>query len=54
MIVTLGILAGLVQLCDALVGLHLQDLGKTLGPLVIGLANLLAIRLFVRAKQDGD
>jgi hypothetical protein len=35
-LIALGVLAGVIQLSDSLVGLYQQDIGKTVGPLVIG------------------
>ena len=46
----LGILAGIIQFFDAGVGLYQHDPGKTVGPLVIALAQFYA--LFVFHKQS--
>src|SRR3979409_1807599 len=39
----LGLLAGLIQFADAAVGLYQHDLGKTIGPLVLGALQMYAI-----------
>ncbi len=45
----LGVLAGIIQLCDAAIGLVQSDPGKTVGPLVIALVQLVAVWRLVRA-----
>ena len=42
-ILPLGTLAGIVQLLDASVGLFQHDVGKTIGPLLLAILQLLAI-----------
>lgn len=42
-ILPLGTLAGIVQLLDAGVGLFQHDVGKTIGPLLLAILQLLAI-----------
>jgi hypothetical protein len=42
----LGILAGIIQFADAGVGFYLNDLGKTVGPLVIALIQSYAVFRF--------
>ena len=39
---TLGVLAGVIQLLDAGVGFFQHDLGKTVGPLVIAISQFYA------------
>jgi hypothetical protein len=46
-------LLGAVQLCDALVGLAQADVGKTLGPTVVGLVTLAAVVVAVRDRPSG-
>lgn len=48
-LIVLGVLAGMIQLCDAAIGLVQSDLGKTLGPLVIALVQFVAVWRLVRA-----
>jgi hypothetical protein len=50
-LIVVGVLAGLVQLTDSLVGLYEHDVGKTLGPLVIGCLQLFAIALLTRRSR---
>ena len=45
-------LLGAVQLCDALVGLEQANVGKTLGPTVVGLLTLAAV-VAARARPPG-
>jgi len=42
-LMVLGSLAGAIQACDALVGLSSQDVGKTIGPLVLAILESVAI-----------
>ena len=46
-------LLGVVQLCDALVGLAQADVGKTLGPTVVGLLTLVAVVAAARVRPPG-
>jgi hypothetical protein len=39
----LGLLAGFIQFADAAVGLHQHDIGKTIGPLVLGALQMYAV-----------
>ena len=41
----LGLLAGIIQLFDAVVGLYQHDLGKFLGPLVLSALQLYAVSI---------
>jgi hypothetical protein len=41
----LGLLAGLIQFSDAAVGLYQHDIGKIIGPLVLGALQMYAIRI---------
>ncbi|MDQ2794146.1 MAG: hypothetical protein M3Y12_09085 [Bacteroidota bacterium] len=45
-LIVLGLLAGFIQFVDAAVGLYQHDLGKTVGPLVLGALQLYAVALF--------
>ena len=38
----LGLLAGLIQFADAAIGLYQHDIGKTIGPLVLGALQMYA------------
>ena len=52
---SLGTLAGAVQLLDAGVGLFQHDVGKTIGPLSIAVLQFLAVfNLMRQAKKDSD
>jgi hypothetical protein len=51
-ILVLGTLAGMAQLLDAFIGLYQHDLGKTIGPLVIAVAQFLALFNLARLKDD--
>jgi hypothetical protein len=42
---TLGLLAGLIQFFDGAVGLYQQDIGKTIGPLVLGALQMYAVSI---------
>lgn len=44
-LVILAFLAGTIQLLDSFIGVYQHDLSKTLGPLIIALAEFLAIYL---------
>ena len=46
----LAIVLGLVQACDAIVGLVAGDVGKTLGPCVLAVLTLASIR-WLRAER---
>ena len=39
----LGLLAGFIQFADAAVGLYQHDIGKTIGPLVLGALQMYAV-----------
>jgi hypothetical protein len=47
----LGLLAGIVQLADAAVGLLQHDIGKTVGPLFLAILQMYAIRIFWKASK---
>ena len=51
-IVFFGLLAGVIQLADAGIGLWQRDLGRTLGPLAIGLVQLYSV--FVMVTRHGE
>jgi hypothetical protein len=41
----LGLLAGFIQFADGAVGLYQHDIGKTIGPLVIGALQMYAVSI---------
>ena len=41
----LGLLAGLIQFADGAVGLYQHDIGKTIGPLVLGALQMYAVSI---------
>ena len=47
----LGILAGIIQILDAGVGLYQHDPGKTVGPLVIALIQFCAVFVFHKSSS---
>ena len=52
-LLVLGSLAGIVQLLDVLVGLHQNDVGKTVGPLVLAILQFYAMFLLRRRMSAG-
>jgi hypothetical protein len=50
-LVVLGLLAGTIQFVDAAVGLLQQDLAKTIGPVVLGILQMYAVRIFWKASR---
>lgn len=48
-LITLGILAGVVQLVDAVIGLYQHDIGKTAGPFVIAALQFYAVFAFYKS-----
>ena len=52
-LLVVGGLLGVVQLCDALVGIAQANVGKTLGPTLVGLVTLAAVAAAVRARPAG-
>jgi hypothetical protein len=44
----LGLLAGIIQFADAAVGLYQHDIGKTVGPLVLGALQMYAVWILLR------
>ena len=47
----LGLLAGIIQLVDAAVGLLQRDVGKTVGPLLLAIVQLYAVTRFWKASK---
>jgi hypothetical protein len=47
----LGGLAGIIQFVDAVVGLFQQDVGKTVGPLFLGILQVCAVAIFWKASK---
>lgn len=52
-LLVLGSLAGVVQLLDALVGLYQNDVGKTVGPLVLAILQFYAMFLLRKRMSTG-
>jgi hypothetical protein len=50
-LLTLGILAGIIQFADAGVGLYQHDIGKSVGPLVIATLQFYAVYLFYKSSS---
>src|SRR5258705_7654267 len=50
-LLVLGLLAGIVQLVDAVVGLLQHDVGKTVGPLFLAIAQVYAVAVFWKASK---
>jgi hypothetical protein len=48
-LLVLGLLAGIIQLVDAGVGLLQHDIGKTVGPLVLAVLQAYAVTIFRKA-----
>jgi hypothetical protein len=44
-LMVLGILAGIIQFADAAVGFYQHDIGKTVGPLILGAAQIYAVMI---------
>jgi hypothetical protein len=49
-LLVLGVLAGIIQFVDAGVGLLQHDIGKTVGPLLLGLLQVYAVTIFWKAS----
>jgi len=47
----LGILAGIIQLIDAGVGVYQHDLGKSLGPLILSILQFYAVFTFLKSSS---
>jgi acid phosphatase family membrane protein YuiD len=47
----LGLLAGIIQLVDAAVGLCQHDIGKTVGPLFLAILQAYAVAIFWKASK---
>jgi hypothetical protein len=47
----LGLLAGIIQLVDAAVGLLQHDIGKTVGPLFLAILQAYAVAIFWKASK---
>jgi uncharacterized membrane protein YphA (DoxX/SURF4 family) len=50
----LGLLAGIIQLLDAVVGLVQHDIGKTVGPLFLAILQAYAVTRFWKASKASD
>jgi hypothetical protein len=50
-LLVLGLLAGLIQLADAVVGLLQHDVGKTAGPLFLAVLQVYAVTVFWKASK---
>lgn len=51
-LILLGILAGVIQLVDSVVGLYQHDLGKTIGPLAICCLQFYAVFILTISTQS--
>lgn len=51
-ILTLGILVGVIQFMDMCIGFYQESLWKTAGPLFLGILQFAAIILWLRRKND--
>jgi hypothetical protein len=52
-LLALGVLAGLVQLVDAAIGLYLHDIGKTIGPLILVALQSYAVYRLEKSLRSG-
>jgi hypothetical protein len=50
-LLVLGLLAGIIQLMDAVVGLLQHDVGKTVGPLFLAILQVYAVGIFWTASK---
>jgi hypothetical protein len=50
-LVVLGLLAGIVQIADAGVGLLQRDIGKTVGPLFLAILQMYAVTILLKAPK---
>jgi hypothetical protein len=50
-LLVLGLLAGIIQLLDAAVGLVQHDLGKTIGPLILAVLQAYGVAVFWQASN---
>jgi hypothetical protein len=53
-LLVLGLLAGIIQLLDAVVGLVQHDVGKTVGPLFLAILQAYAVTRFWKASKASD
>lgn len=51
-LITLAVLAGLIQLLDGFIGLCQHDLSKTIGPFIIALLEFAAIYLVLKSSRN--
>jgi hypothetical protein len=50
-LVVLGLLAGIIQIVDAAVGLYQHDIGKTVGPIFLAILQVYAVTVFWKASK---
>jgi hypothetical protein len=50
-LLVLALLAGIIQLVDAAVGLFQHDVGKTVGPLFLAILQAYAVKIFWKASK---
>ena len=50
-LLVLGLLAGIIQLVDAAVGLYQHDIGKTVGPLFLAILQVYAVTIFWKVSK---
>lgn len=50
-LLALGLLAGVIQFVDAIVGFYQHDIGKTVGPLVLGAFQMYAASILRRSVE---
>ena len=50
-LVVLGLLAGIIQIADAGVGLLQRDIGKTVGPLFLAILQMYAVTILLKAPK---
>jgi hypothetical protein len=50
-LVVLGLLAGIIQIVDAAVGLYQRDIGKTVGPIFLAILQVYAVTVFWKAPK---
>jgi hypothetical protein len=50
-LLVLGLLAGIIQLVDAAVGLYQHDIGKTVGPLFLAILQTYAVAILWKASK---
>jgi hypothetical protein len=49
----MGVTMGLVQMFDAMIGVHSHNASKTYGPLVFAIAGFTSVVFLLRPRTDG-